>query len=166
VNAIDRINKLASLLSDAGGKIETRKKLHKLVYLLQAAGEDFDQRYMYCHYGPFSATLAADLERGVEDDVFCETYDENAGFTIRLLETVPIYGRGEAALSEKTRGLLDQFKDEDPQLLEVLGTIVFLARDGYTMPGLKDKLAELKPGLTGHFDEAFSFANQHFSVSD
>ena len=45
---IDRIPKLQALVKLLGNRVKSKKKLHKLIYLLQQVGEDFGYKYVYC----------------------------------------------------------------------------------------------------------------------
>ncbi|MCK4791269.1 MAG: hypothetical protein KAV87_46480, partial [Desulfobacteraceae bacterium] len=88
-----RIEKLSALLSAASPerKIESKKKLHKLVYLLQQAGEDFDENFIFYYFGVFSPTLANDLEFAEKAGVIVIEEPKGGawGYTIKLRENVP-----------------------------------------------------------------------------
>ncbi len=49
---------LAKLIEWAPGELESRKRLQKVVYLLQAAGCPLDVEYALHHYGPYSRDVA------------------------------------------------------------------------------------------------------------
>ncbi len=44
------------------GYVSGRRKLQKIVYLAQAKGGAFEERFKYHFYGPYSETLAAEIE--------------------------------------------------------------------------------------------------------
>ncbi|MFH1373552.1 MAG: hypothetical protein ABII79_07150 [bacterium] len=167
MNVFERIEKIRALLSDANsqGKIESKKKLHKLVYLLQQSGENFDEDFIFHHYGVFSPTLARDLEfaEKTEQIEIEKPQAENWGYTIKLPPD-RILG-GENRLSNKSREhLIPHLADKEPQLLETLSTIVYLKRNYYNEKDLKQKLSELKPDLSQHYEEAFHLAKELFQI--
>lgn len=53
------IEKVAAVVSDAGGRIVGRTRLQKIAYLLEAAGVGDGFEFEYRHYGPFSEGLAS-----------------------------------------------------------------------------------------------------------
>ena len=60
---MNSIINLARLISVCG-EVKGRKKLQKIVHLLQAAGhhEDFGYEFGYLHYGPYAHGVKHDLE--------------------------------------------------------------------------------------------------------
>ena len=57
---------IASLVRAAGGEIVGKIRLQKMVYLLDQMGLNSGYPFEYHHYGPYSESLA----QQVEDDVF------------------------------------------------------------------------------------------------
>jgi len=162
MNMIDRLNKLASLIEAAGGKIRTRKAFHKTVYLLQQAGEDFDQSYQYHHYGVFSPTLAADADYARLFDLVDEETDQEQGFTLSLKDWDANTSR--VTFSKEVADLIKELTSRKPMLLEALSTVVYLSNNYYSGKELEAKLLELKPNLKKHFTEAFKLAQEHYKV--
>lgn len=62
---------LASLVKWAG-TLHSRKRLQKVVYLLQAAGCDLDVEYALHHYGPYSQDVASLADEMVQADLLRE----------------------------------------------------------------------------------------------
>ena len=165
MNLLERVYKVAYLVEQAGGEIHTRKKLHKLVYLFQQSGENFDQSYQYLHYGVFSPTLASDVDLARSFKLIAEEGDENSGFILTLnRESWESQNQSMEFTSTKTTSLLEALKDEEPQLLEVLSTVVYLSKNGYTKNDLRSKLVELKPKLKGYYSKAYRFAREYCEV--
>jgi len=58
----DRVLTLAGVVA-AAGRVEGRKRVQKLVYILQRMGFDLGFRdFAMWHYGPFSSALASTLD--------------------------------------------------------------------------------------------------------
>lgn len=164
MNKSTRIEKLLALLGNTGEKkIDSKKKLHKLVYLLQEYDEDFDQDFKFHYYGVFSPSLASDLDiADFEGRVHISESEDQFGYIIELDE-------GEYPdlnlISDKAKELIEVFEFEEPQLLEVLSTIVYLDRNYYEGNELLFKLHELKPKLIDHYPKAFGFAEEYYGIT-
>jgi len=166
MSIFERIEKLSALLSAASpeGKIESKKKLHKLVYLLQQAGEDFDEDFIFYHFGVFSPTLAGDLEfaKNAGQIRIEEPQGNDWGYVIKLSDKLP--GKPRISLSDSAKKLVQHLADREPQLLETLSTIVYLNRNYYRGSALAQKLRDLKPDLSEHYSEAFKLSRELFQI--
>lgn len=163
MNRSDRIAAIEELLLLTDKRIEGRKKLHKIVYLLQKAGETFDQEFRYYHYGVFSHSLAYDLDYAKENGIIRESYADGLGYVIELPDVI---GDRKSARSRRdsTSQLTKTLAGMSPQLLEALSTIVYLHSNYYSGENLKRKLRELKPNLVGQFRKAFALARAHYDI--
>lgn len=164
MNFVERVAKLYKFVNVAGGKIESRKKFHKLVYLLQLAGEDFGQDFVFHNYGVFSPSLANDLDLAKTMEILGEEQVGDAGYTIEIKDVPKREIPSSIRLSNKSCDLLRQLSPLEPRLLETLSTIVYLADNYYSGTSLKAKLKDLKPGLTRFYSEAYRLARQHFGI--
>ena len=167
MNIVARTDKLVAMFAYVGGTIQGRKKLHKLIYLLQEMGEDFDQDYTFHNFGVFSPSLANDLDNGVSHHVFSEVEGiDGPGYTIRLEEKFLKHPEGFASLlQENSKKLLNELAEKQPQLLEALSTIVYLSQSYYQGKALKAKLKQLKPNLSKHYSKAFELASEYFNIN-
>ncbi len=81
---------LATLVKWAG-TLETRKRLQKVVYLLQAGGCELGAEYMLHHYGPYSQDVASLADEMTQAGLLCEKEMRNAqagtSFSYRLSES-------------------------------------------------------------------------------
>lgn len=70
---------LAKLIQWApGGELKSRKRMQKVVYLLQAAGcKALDADFTLHHYGPYSQDVAALTDQMVSGGLLLETEDVN-----------------------------------------------------------------------------------------
>jgi uncharacterized protein len=147
MDVLERAARIVSLLQLCGGTVEGRKKLQKIVYLLQEAGEDFGQVFSYHYYGVYSSGLAGDIAYMMESGVVTEaqiTDGVNVKFSVGLANdaislVVP-------AVLQHTP-LAEKLSSMTPRELEVLSTIVFLYRNGMRNDELVSRLRELKGSL-------------------
>ncbi|MEW5795906.1 MAG: hypothetical protein AB1772_06050 [Candidatus Zixiibacteriota bacterium] len=166
MDSIDRISMLRQLIAEASGVVYSRKKLHKLVFLLQAAGEDFDQEFIYHNYGVFSPTLAHDLDEARGSQLIAESRSvDRGGYTLSL----PTDG-GETPsvgiqISPKCADLVRRLAGKSPQHLEVLSTIIYLSQHYYAADAIREKLKILKPDLSDHYSAAYTDARDIFGVA-
>ncbi len=152
----ERIEKLKILLSAAGSTVLGRKKLQKLAYLCQAAGEPLGQSFTFYHYGVYSSTLADDIRAAVSMQLIDE-YDGLGTVVTKLKTPVQV---------SQTKGfsVVQKLKDKEARLLEVLTTILYLKSQGYIGSALKAKLTALKGQHAEFFNDAFDLAKNEFSM--
>jgi len=70
--------------------LRTRKRLQKVVYLLQAAGCDFGAEYALHHYGPYSSDVACLTDEMVQAGLLSEDEEPNqvgTSFSYQLSES-------------------------------------------------------------------------------
>jgi uncharacterized protein YwgA len=60
------------------GQLDTRKRVQKIVYLLQSAGCPFDADFFLHRYGPYSHDVARLTDQLVNEGVLTETVSDNA----------------------------------------------------------------------------------------
>ncbi len=152
----ERLEKLKILLSAAGNTVQGRKKLQKLAYLCQAAGEPLGQSFTFYHYGVYSPTLADDVRAAASMQLIDEF--DGLGTVITKLKA-PV-----AVAPTKGYALVQKLKDKEARLLEVLTTILYLKSQGYTDAALNSKLTALKGQHSEFFAEAFELAQTEFSM--
>lgn len=137
---------------DALGRVTGRKKMQKIVHILQVANGPFEENFEYSFYGPYSDQLKVELNNLAESGLIVE---EPVGETF------------EFRLTEKGRAIADEYKASRsgewisfakalneclPRQLEALSTVLFICRSGYSGPSLRDKFNELKPFLAEHYE--------------
>jgi len=150
-----RLEKLKILLSAAGNTVQGRKKLQKLAYLCQAAGEPLGQSFTFHHYGVYSPTLADDIRAAASMQLLDEF--DGCGTVVMKLKT-PVEVQPSKGFS-----IVQKLKDKEARLLEVLTTILYLKAQGYADATLKAKLTALKGQHSDFFAEAFELAKTEFS---
>jgi uncharacterized protein YwgA len=137
--------------------VNGRKKLQKLVHILQEFGHPFPEQFEYSHYGMYSRELRSELSLLVTEDLVSERENQNQfGHPSFTFEATP-----------KLSSLLDEL-DLEPEPswaeaatklqgyssleLEGISTILFLRRCGLQGEQLKQRLLSLKPHLSEQYD--------------
>lgn len=163
MDRLEKLTRLRRLVEEAGGEIEGRKKLHKLVYLCQRANVDLDQSFVFHMYGVYSPSLALDLKTATQWGLLNETPQGDA-YHIRLGDL-----RIDAARIDDRDHPLDYaiaraLAPESATVLEALSTIVYLYDNQYRGDDLGKKLESLKGHLRKDFPRAFALAGAHYGL--
>jgi len=152
------------LISFAGGKVDGRKKLQKMVYLAQQLGWRFTEDFKYHLYGPFSEQLANEIE---EMKAF--------GFVTENRRV----GRYSCSLTQQGEALIDKYPDSsgsawfksfvadlnkhDARTLELMATVLFLVKCRYSENQILDAIKTLKPEqkyLNGEIRKVLSYLSE------
>jgi uncharacterized protein len=153
-----RILNLAGLIGVCGS-VEGRKKLQKIVHILQEIGfaEDFPHKFGYLHYGPYSPSLRSDID---------ELVSERWGFVQEVTQQAGQYSQYSYSLQDGVAEDLDELialseakwapraadlAAKSAQDLETISTIMYLQRSGFDGKVLEDRFKELKPALADRF---------------
>ena len=136
---------LAKLVEWAG-TLESRKRLQKVVFLLQAAKCPFEAEYILHHYGPYSQEVARLSDEMVQVGLLEESSEANQ-VGVQYSYVLSERARSQLAELEKTpafRALADQlssFEGKAKELLstdlwhlEVASTLVYFRRQGHDWP--------------------------------
>jgi uncharacterized protein len=146
------------------GEIEGRKKLQKIVYILQTQGYDFPQDFNYFHYGPYSSDVAFQVDRIVSWDLVKETRgaDPYEPYVYTPRETLPAFlAEVKAATTAPWKSLARKLNEKDANFLETLATALYLQRDGLAGDKLERRFGELKPHLAGQLLLALKYARDN-----
>ncbi|MBO8172976.1 MAG: hypothetical protein H0Z33_13940 [Bacillaceae bacterium] len=154
-----------SLLSlfDEIKKVHGRKKVQKMVHLLESAGLDLPFKYEYHFYGPYSAELQEEINTLVQQGFLTESKNDEA-----YVYSITKKGKAFKETLEADGGyslkintdLLNSMVKESSQFLEMVSTYAFLIDLGYDTHKAKSKAIELKPHLEKLIDEAIAFYDQ------
>ncbi len=176
---ISRLRRLAliSLVLQAAGRIIGRTKLQKIVYLANSIGwKAID--FKYHNYGPFSDSLAAELDnmknygwieereiptskdRVVHEYYFSNKYKQTGLSQLSKIEdTVP---NGKQLIS-RTRGLVKQLNKFSADDLQIMSTLVFLRAQDPSMS--EDQAVDMTRKLKPQFSkEAISKGKRIFAI--
>ena len=159
--SVDNAIAVAELIAVLGS-VEGRKRLQKIVHLIQQTdAAPFQYRFILHYFGPFSYELAGDLDFLGSVGLVCEAppaggtgsyvYSPPSGVTRDRIRGRTIGdGQPESEWVLRARSL----NKEKTGTLEALSTLVFLSRRGYEGEELRKKFAQVKPHLTENYESA------------
>ncbi len=146
---------------DTVGELKSRKKIQKIVYLLQQKGLPFNENFSLHHYGPYSPELQIEIDRLTDGGLIKqESIDDSYVFQIE--EKGTSFLRDKELLIQqltinKVPDLIEDLNSIEPSyILEMMATIVYFEKSyGKNKDRLKEVLGEVKPKLISHFDKAW-----------
>lgn len=154
---IERTEMLEALVAATGGEIEIRK-LHELAYLCQMAGDNLGQDFVCFLYSLSSPSLSLDIDRAIQWGLLEQKHSPDGSLTICFCVDPSQVAIGTGFV------LARQLTKEPLRVLDLLSTIVYLDKVGYSGEGLMGKLEELK-GRLGEFERAvWCLAAEHFRI--
>ena len=150
---------LAKLVAMAG-KLESRKRLQKMIYLLKAAGCPIDAEYGLHLYGPYSQDVACLVDDMVSAGILKEKVcGKRFDYVVResIRPALKRYernktGQAEAKVLERFADRINAWAKEDLWQLELASTVLFFHKQGFEWPQALDAACEFKNVLTD--DEA------------
>lgn len=141
---------LLRLIQIAGGTIDGRKKLQKIVYLVQQRGGPFFETFQYYLYGPFSEQLANEVEEmksfGLVHEVEVNAVMGQSKYKYSLSEA----GKDLLAASgiddrfQFFEDLIRELAKKDARQLELLATVLFLLKLKYSEEDIQKTIKRLK----------------------
>lgn len=156
-------------------EIRGRKKLQKIVHILQCFGHPFREEFGYLHFGPYSAQLRSELDQlkrlGLIEETSSNTdvmgYPELiCRATPKLGDQLQQFGLNDVPTWAPT---VEQLNGLETPLLEAMSTVLFLQARGFKETLLNKRFGELKPALFHRFDDAMnhidSLRSQHMPTS-
>lgn len=146
---------LAKLIQWAG-TLRSRKKMQKVVYLLQAAGCPFDADYGLHHYGPYSSDVAQTTDVMVQVGLLEEeAVDSGAGkqfnyqLTDKAQESVADFEKTDAG--KKAAHRLSDYEPRaktllhlDAKLLEMAATVAYFWKQTKDWTTAVEKMCQFK----------------------
>jgi uncharacterized protein len=138
------------------GKFHSRKRMQKLIFMLQAAGCPLDAEYDLHHYGPYSHDVARLTGELVSEKLLDETselhpYGEQYSYALSddAREQLSRYeassaGSGPALDIAKFRPLAVKLYRTDLKELEVASTIVYFRKKGADWSSAVEKTCQFK----------------------
>lgn len=148
------------------GVIEGRKKLQKMIHLIEASGVNLPFKYEYHFYGPYSAQLQEEINVLVNQG-FLEEYKKNETYIYEITQRGKDFkNKLEESYSfsfDFDEKLLASLNKKSSQFLEMVSTYAFLLDSGYNTEGAKLKAIELKPHLKHLIDDAIDFFDKQIN---
>ena len=152
---------LAQLLVCTGG-ITGRKKLQKMVHILQSQGIGFGFNFRLGLYGAYSSDLSSQMEELVSCQLVGENSRSSDGYptshfvaeeklltALKALEEMP---------TPDWESLAKKLNSKTPRELEGASTVIFLEKSGLQDEALKKQFQAIKPHLSHDFEAAAAFA--------
>ena len=160
-----RIELLGCIFDAVGGEIVGRKRVQKLIYILQSIRViPKIYEYSWNHYGVYSPEIAQDIEQGEwlglfrEDEIPGSDY---SGYKTRLNN---MQGWNLKKFPSKKQKLIQEINSLDVRLLEVISSIIYFKEKGHTEDEIKNLLSVYKGHLRRFFREAYDWIkNNGFS---
>lgn len=151
---------LAQLLICTEG-VTGRKKLQKMVHILQTQGVDFGFDFRLALYGAYSSSLSSQVEELVEFGLIDESPGSSGGYPTssfiareRLINALDTLQECHfPAWSELAKSLNEKSSRE----LEGISTVLYLEKAGLAGESLKEQFQAIKPHLSGDFEAAKSY---------
>jgi uncharacterized protein len=142
-------------LLEATGPIDGRKKLQKIVHILQEGGVNFDLSYEFSFFGPYSAELKGSMDELVAAGLVAETtLPPSNGFRYEIkTKFVALLRRVESSANPFWSNVAVELSRRETRELEGVSTILFLESRGWSGADLENRFASLKP----HLNESFAF---------
>jgi len=139
------------------GTVEGRKKLQKMVHILQYFGVPFNIRFGYLHYGPFSSELQSQLDIFEAEGLLREEPSVAGNFKTSKFSPQPalldlvekVAGTEEANFA----GMAAELNGKSAQELEAISTLLYLCSLGTPEDKLQEAFITLKPKFTNVFEE-------------
>ncbi|MDY0394269.1 YwgA family protein [Virgibacillus halophilus] len=128
------------------GEVTGRKKLQKMIYILQSSGVPFEEKYQFHFYGPYSEELSLRMEE------LC-----NLGFVAEMKEEKSSYIQYHYCLTDQGQDFLQQFSldmpdyqkkaavlmDKSSRFLELVATMLFFRDLNHNE--VEEKVKKVKP---------------------
>ena len=136
------------------GAIEGRKKLQKMVHILQSSGAPFQESFELSHFGAFSGELHAEVDCLVRDKLIEEKEPAKAGkgWTYRASEKMQkLFSDLSIPLQSDWLDLAVKLNKRSAQDLEGISTVIFLKDRGWKGKSLSERFRILKPRISKSF---------------
>lgn len=150
--------KLRDLVKLCGGEIVGRKKMQKIVFIIQECVDPFEPsfEYRWNYYGVYSTDLSSELEIGQFFKILQETPVNEHGYQSYAITVIDEVEATPLMENEKLKSLAEFLNAQESRLLEVISSIIFFRKQGYSPEEEKAQLAALKGHLSDFFEEAYS----------
>jgi uncharacterized protein len=152
--------KVLYLFSQAG-EITGRKKLQKIVYIIQKLQFDFNQRFYFHFYGPYSDELTLEMEEMCQLELLREDLEDKGNYKVYRYDLTE---KGKRFLAQAQVDMahlampLKKLNGSSARFLELVSTVLFFEK--LPRPEVEEKVLTLKAksNYTGdEIEEAYRF---------
>ncbi len=140
--------------------VDGRKRLQKIVHLLDASGvSEFRHRFILHYFGPFSRELASELDFLVAAQLVAQVEPGPEGGSYRYsipseaIDSLNGFYQEEFGTPNWIERAKELKRETTPQL-EAMSTLVFLAQRGFADNRLQAEFERVKPNLISEFRRA------------
>jgi len=158
---MERLKFLGEVLRSIGGSMEGRKKMQKMIFLLQSCKilpNTYEFKWSY--YGVYSDALAGDVQQGISFGLLSEEKKENHLYPTYQINLKEENWWGLKELPARKKDLITALFQAETPLLEVASSIVYFKKEGYSDARIKGLLDIYKKHLESYFDDAFELAEE------
>lgn len=145
VNYQNRIASIVSILKEIPGKVE----FHKILFILQNEGVDFDKFYRYNVFGPYSEEFQLEINDLVNQNILSDKGDST--YIVSDKHKV----ENDEVLNSRI-DLITYVGHLDRDMLELVATIYYFKNLGYSDNMVKEKLSIVKPNLANKYSDALT----------
>lgn len=140
------INEIILAIVSIAGKIEGRKRLQKIIHLLQVGGIQIPAEFRIHHYGPFSEEVASTAETmAIEGELDEEIEAVGPYNTYQYLYSAP---RESKEVEPEVKELIEKLSEFTTVELEVASTIAFFENEGESREDAIEQTKFIKPSKT------------------
>jgi Uncharacterized conserved protein len=153
--------RIAAIIKQVG-VVAGRKKLQKMVYILQRMGFPFHEMFHFNFYGPYSDELSLQLEELCNFGFLLERRDDRSPekcYRYRLSEAGESFIGHYAGIMPKTKGLVNVLSQETATFLELVSTLLYF--DRVPAASAEEKVQALD---TPYSDQEISQARQYITI--
>lgn len=151
--ALNRAERAARIVTDAGGKVVGKTRLQKIAFLLEACGVGDGFVFQYKHYGPYSEELASAATIAVAFGMMKEEEKQATWGGSYSIFTSGVTG-SKSAIREK---IATECAAVDAVELELAATALLLAKEGMTSPWGETAYRKPEKAAGGRLDRAKAF---------
>ncbi len=156
---VNNIYTIRDIIALAGGKITGRKKIQKMIYILEQIVGVFDKphQFRWNYYGVFSEELASELNLGEAFGVLKENEQQEYGYRTYHIEAVYPDSNNPAYPKKDTLpiGLIKYLNAKEPRELEIISSIIYFENQGLNEHEIKERLYTFKSHLENFFEQGF-----------
>lgn len=133
------------------GEVQGRKRLQKIVHLLELSGLNVEAEYYLLHYGPFSDEVASVTEDLVYEGVLAEDVESIGAYrTFQYVYRVGEYAASNYSLDKMENDLVSRLGRYSTVDLEVASTIGYFEAKGRSREKAIEDTKLLKPSKTSN----------------
>lgn len=141
------------------GRIEGRKRLQKMVHILQELGAGFPESFQYSFYGMYSLQLKSEIDVLKEECLAKELRLPNASFAVERTDDLEnLLKNFELNVEPSWAGRARYLNSLTPVVLEGVSTIFYLRKTETDETAVRNRLLTLKPHLQSSVDRCFEEA--------